>query len=67
MVFGIYKYKEFCFGCARSVLAKACMVLMCQFVCKLLMCLFVQHDSRCRGLFLMFIQSLCENNDSCGS
>lgn len=35
-------------GWARSVLAIAWTILFYRFVWRLLMCLFVQHDSKCR-------------------
>ena len=40
--------KHLVVGWANNVFANACVVLLCQLVLKLFMCLFVQHDSSWR-------------------
>ena len=46
----LIRVKDRVVGCANSVFASVCIVLLCRYVFRLFMCLFMQHDSRWRGM-----------------
>lgn len=53
-------------GWVEGVWAIACMTLSCQLVQRLLMCLFVQHGSKCRHVSLsLSIERLHSGEMSC--
>jgi hypothetical protein len=41
-------YKALCCGVGKRVLVSACTTLLCMFVWRLFMCMFVQLDSSCK-------------------
>lgn len=58
--------KHYVVGYVLRVLTSLCVALLCQLVSKLLMCLFVQHDSRCRYVSIPFrLQRLHNGEMSC--